>query len=259
MGFFIISLSNNLEKMENLFKMYEVGGKVRDEILGLESKDVDYVAVPNDKLLQDFDTAESMFSMLEQYLRDEKFDIKVIKADCFTIREIFPNNHKYSGVADVVMARKEIGYIPGTRTPIVKPGTLYDDLERRDFTLNALAKDEDGTIIDYFEGLKDLEAGRLVTPLETKKTFDDDPLRILRAVRFSITKGFRMGYIMDDIQEYDYESKMGVVSTERIREELLKCFKYDTLKTLEILDNIPTLKRYIFKNNLLWLKPTMEQ
>lgn len=259
MGFFIISLSNNLEKMENLFKMYEVGGKVRDEILGLESKDVDYVAVPNDKLLQDFDTAESMFSMLEQYLRDEKFDIKVIKADCFTIRAIFPNNHKYSGVADVVMARKEIGYIPGTRTPIVKPGTLYDDLERRDFTLNALAKDEDGTIIDYFEGLKDLEAGRLVTPLETKKTFDDDPLRILRAVRFSITKGFRMGYIMDDIQEYDYESKMGVVSTERIREELLKCFKYDTLKTLEILDNIPTLKRYIFKNNLLWLKPTMEQ
>jgi hypothetical protein len=68
-----------------------------------------------------------------------------------------------------------------------------------------------------------------------------------------------MGYIMDDIQEYDYESKMGVVSTERIREELLKCFKYDTLKTLEILDNIPRLKRYIFKNNLLWLKPTMEQ
>lgn len=259
MGFFIISLSNNLEKMENLFKMYEVGGKVRDEILGLESKDVDYVAVPNDKLLQDFDTAESMFSMLEQYLRDEKFDIKVIKADCFTIRAIFPNNYKYSGVADFVMARREVGYIPGTRTPIVKPGTLYDDLERRDFTLNALAKDEDGTIIDYFEGLKDLEAGRLVTPLETKKTFDDDPLRILRAVRFSITKGFRMGYIMDDIQEYDYESKMGVVSTERIREELLKCFKYDTLKTLEILDNIPTLKRYIFKNNLLWLKPTMEQ
>jgi tRNA nucleotidyltransferase/poly(A) polymerase len=245
--------------MENMFKFYEVGGKVRDEILGLESKDVDYVAVPNDKLLQDFDTVESMFSMLEQYLKDEKFEIFLVTPDCFTIRAKFPKDHKYSGVADFVMARKEVGYIPGTRTPIVKPGTLYDDLERRDFTLNALAKDEDGTIIDYFEGLRDLADGRLVTPLETKKTFDDDPLRILRAVRFSITKGFRMGYIMDDIQEYDYESKMVVVSTERIREELLKCFKYDTLKTLEILDNIPRLKRYIFKNNLLWLKPTMEQ
>ena len=130
-----------------MFKFYEVGGKVRDEILGLESKDVDYVAVPSDKLLQDFDTAESMFSMLEQYLRDEKFEIFLVTADCFTIRAKFPKDHKYSGVADFVMARKEIGYIEGTRTPIVKPGTLYDDLERRDFTLNALAKDEDGKII----------------------------------------------------------------------------------------------------------------
>ena len=242
-----------------LFTMFEVGGKVRDEILGLESKDVDYVAVPSDTLINEIESAQEMFDRLEDYLDKQKFNIFLITRDCFTIRAKFPEGHKYSGVADFVMARKEIGYIPGTRTPIVKPGTLYDDLLRRDFTLNALAKDEDGAIIDYFEGLKDLENGRLVTPLETKKTFDDDPLRILRAIRFSITKGFRMGYIMDDIQGYDYESKMGVVSTERIREELLKCFKYDTLKTLEVLDNIPRLKRYIFKNNLLWLKPTLEQ
>ena len=159
--------------MENLFKMYEVGGKVRDEILGLESKDVDYVAVPNNKLLQDFDTVESMFSMLEQYLRDEKFVIFQITADCFTIRAKFPKDHKYSGVADFVMARRELGYIPGTRTPIVKPGTLYDDLERRDTTLNALAKDEDGTIIDYFNGLTHLKYGILRTPLDPIKTFDD--------------------------------------------------------------------------------------
>jgi len=243
-----------------MFTFYEVGGKVRDEILGLQSKDVDYVAVPNDKLLQDFDTAESMFSMLEQYLRDEKFDIKVIKADCFTIRAIFPNNYKYSGVADFVMSRKEIGYIPGTRTPIVKPGTLYDDLERRDATLNALAKDEDGTIIDYFNGLEDLKNRVLRTPLEPIKTFDDDALRIIRFIRLSITKGFT---IPDDIQSvifsYDYDNKMGVVSTERIREELLKCFKHDTLKTIRTLNVYVNLRNYIFTNNLLWLKPTMEQ
>jgi len=246
--------------MNNMFTFYEVGGKVRDEILGLQSKDVDYVAVPNDKLLQDFDTAESMFSMLEQYLRDEKFDIKVIKADCFTIRAIFPNNYKYSGVADFVMSRKEIGYIPGTRTPIVKPGTLYDDLERRDATLNALAKDEDGTIIDYFNGLEDLKNRVLRTPLEPIKTFDDDALRIIRFIRLSITKGFT---IPDDIQSvifsYDYDNKMGVVSTERIREELLKCFKHDTLKTIRTLNVYVNLRNYIFTNNLLWLKPTMEQ
>jgi len=246
--------------MSNIFKFYEVGGKVRDEILGLESKDVDYVAVPNDKLLQDFDTAESMFSMLEQYLKDEKFEIFLITADCFTIRAKFPKKHKYQGVADFVMARKEIGYIPGTRTPIVKPGTLYDDLERRDFTLNALAKDEDGTIIDYFNGLEDLKTGILRTPINTNVTFDDDPLRILRALRFSITKGFIMSDdIWIEISKYNYDEKMGVVSTERIREELLKCFKYDTLKTLEVLNRFPTLKNYIFKDKGLWLKPTMEQ
>ena len=235
------------------YKEYLVGGAVRDEILGLNPKDLDYVFV-FDNLDEDKTAQDCFGDMYETILK--KGDIFLSTPSCYTIRY---KDKETKEVKDVVMARKEVGYIPGTRTPIIKPGTLYDDLERRDFTLNALAKDEDGTIIDYFEGLKDLEAGRLVTPLETKKTFDDDPLRILRAARFSITKGFKLGYIMDDIQEYDYESKMGVVSTERIREELLKCFKYDTLKTLEMLDNIPRLKRYIFKNNLLWLKPTMEQ
>jgi tRNA nucleotidyltransferase/poly(A) polymerase len=243
-----------------MFKFYEVGGKVRDEILGLESKDVDYVAVPSDKLLQDFDTAESMFSMLEQYLRDEKFEIFLVTSDCFTIRAKFPKDHKYSGVADFVMARKEIGYIEGTRTPIVKPGTLYDDLERRDFTLNALAKDENGTIIDFFNGLEDLKNKYLITPLPIHETFNDDPLRILRAIRFSITKGFtipmRMALV---IESYDYDEKMGVVSTERIREELFKCFKHDTLETLKVLNEFPLLKNYIFKDKGLWLKPTMEQ
>jgi tRNA nucleotidyltransferase/poly(A) polymerase len=246
--------------VEKLFTMFEVGGKVRDEILGLESKDVDYVAVPNDKLLQDFDTAESMFSMLEQYLKDEKFEIFLVTPDCFTIRAKFPKDHRYSGVADFVMARKEVGYIPGTRTPIVKPGTLYDDLERRDFTLNALAKDEDGTIIDYFNGLDDLKDKILRTPLPTETTFNDDPLRILRAIRFSITKGFTIpGTMAITIMVYNYDEKMSVVSTERIREELFKCFKHDTLETLRVLDEFPLLKTYIFKDKGLWLKPTIEQ
>ena len=239
--------------------MFEVGGKVRDEILGLESKDVDYVAVPSDKLLQDFDTAESMFSMLVQYLKDEKFEIFLVTEDCFTIRAKFPKDHKYSGVADFVMARKEIRYIPGTRTPIIKPGTLYDDLERRDFTLNALAKDEDGTIIDYFNGLEDLKNGILRTPLPTEVTFNDDPLRILRAIRFSITKEFTIpGTMAIIIEAYHYDKKMSVVSIERIREELFKCFKHDTLETLKVLNEFPLLKNYIFKDKGLWLKPTIE-
>lgn len=246
--------------MEELFKFYEVGGKVRDEILEIESKDVDYVAVPGEDLLKDVSSAHSMFELLEKYLKTEGFEIFLVTPDCFTIRAKFPKDHKYHGVADFVMSRKEVGYIPGTRTPVVVPGSLYDDLERRDFTLNALAKDEDGKIIDFFGGLDHLKAGQLITPLNCKVTFDDDPLRILRAIRFCITKGFFIGgYMADVIQEYDYDQKMGVVSIERIREELFKCFKHDTLKTLMVLNEFPKLKNYIFQNNILWLKPTMEK
>jgi len=243
-----------------MFTFYEVGGKIRDEILGLKSKDVDYVAVPNDMLLRDYTEAADMFRVLSDYLTKEKFEIFLETPGCFTIRAKFPDGHKYSGVADFVMARKEIGYVPGTRTPIVRPGTLYDDLERRDFTLNALAKGDDGKIVDFFNGLADLKKGILRTPLDCAVTFDDDPLRILRAIRFSITKGFKIPKKMwYEIYHYDYNRKMGVVSTERIKDELFKCFKHDTLETLRILNVFPHLRDYIFSSKDLWLKPTMEE
>jgi len=242
----------------SLFKIYEVGGKVRDEILGLQSKDVDYVAVPSDTLLEKYKSAHEMFVILETFLTNEKFEIFLSTPDCFTVRAKFPKDHKYQGVADFVMARKEIGYVEGTRTPIVVPGTLKDDLGRRDFTVNAMAKDDNGEIIDLFDGMKDLGKMVLSTPLPTKQTFDDDPLRVLRAIRFAITKGFSLKHLDYYINNYNYETKMKVVSSERIREELLKCFKHDTMLTLDMLNDYPTLKRYIFENKLMWLKPTME-
>ena len=241
-----------------MFKFYEVGGKIRDEILGLQSKDVDYVAVPSESLLEKYKSAHEMFVILETYLTNEKFEIFLSTPDCFTVRAKFPKDHKYQGVADFVMARKEIGDVEGTRTPIVVPGTLKDDLERRDFTVNAMAKGEDGKIIDLFDGMNDLKRMVLITPLPPEQTFNDDPLRVLRAVRFAITKGFSLKFLDYYINNYDYENKMGVVSSERIREELLKCFKHDTMGTLDMLNDYPTLKRYIFVNKLMWLKPTME-
>jgi tRNA nucleotidyltransferase/poly(A) polymerase len=163
-------------------------------------------------------------------------------------------------VADFVLARKEVGYVEGTRRPILELGTLEDDLRRRDFTLNALAEDEDGNIIDLFGGIEDLKRGYLRTPMPCIDTFNDDPLRILRAIRFCITKGFYIGAYMDGvIQDYDYENKMKVVSIERIREELLKCFKHDTINTLRLLHEYPSLRNYIFANNIFWLKPTFEK
>ena len=194
---------------------------------------------------------------MSENLRQDGFEIFLETPDCFTIRAKFPTDHKHQGVADFVMARKEVGYIPGTRTPIVVPGNLYDDLERRDFTLNALAKDSDGNIIDYFNGMEDLKNGILRTPLDCNVTFDDDPLRILRAIRFSITKGFKIEETcINVIREYDYDSKMFVVSEERIREELYKCFKTNTLRTILTLNEYSKLRDYVFKKTTLWLEPT---
>lgn len=240
-----------------MFTFYEVGGKVRDELLGLKSKDVDYVTVPNYMLGEKL-SVEQLFRKLEKYLIEEKFEIFLITPDCYTIRARFPVGHIYSGVADFVMARKEVGYIEGTRTPILEPGTLYDDLERRDFTVNALAKDHKGNIIDFFGGREDLVKGILRTPLNCYQTFDDDPLRILRALRFKVTKKFTFSAdIHFAIHEYDYKNKMFVVSKERIYEELRKMFEYDTLETLKVLNDYFTLKNYIFKEAGIKLKPVI--
>ena len=250
-----------------MFEFYEVGGKIRDELLGLASKDVDYVAVPSKECYYSIHPckapntpAELMLQTLRRYLEEQKFEIFLVTPSCYTIRAKFPKDYKYQGVADFVMARREVGYIPGTRTPIVEPGNLYDDLSRRDFTVNALAKDPDtGKIIDYFGGMEDLKYRCLRTPLDTEITLNDDPLRILRAIRFKITKNFSFHSDLDaSIMCYPYEERMGVVSEERIREELAKCFKYSTYKTLQVLETYDSLRDYIFKNTNLWLKPTSE-
>jgi tRNA nucleotidyltransferase/poly(A) polymerase len=246
-----------------MFKFYEVGGCVRDEILGLKSKDIDYVAVPDEGLLEEITYADTMFSILETYLRNEGFEIFLITPECFTIRAKFPKNHKYQGVADFVMARKEVGYIPNTRQPMIVPGTLHDDLIRRDFTLNALAKDEDGNIIDMFDGMWALENKLLITPQDAKTTMLDDPLRLLRAFRFSITKGFDISpRIWETCHVDDIVNKLEqVVSQERIRDEIFKMMKHDTLKTLDLFEKIkytnPQILEIMFGKGL-WLKPTTE-
>ena len=247
-----------------MFKFYEVGGCVRDEILGLKSKDIDYVAVPNENLLKDVRSAHDMFGILERYLKEEGFELFLVTSDCFTIRAKFPKEHKYEGVADFVMAREEIGYVPGTRQPMVVPGTLYDDLLRRDFTVNALAKDENGEIIDFFEGMWALENKILLTPQEAITTMSDDPLRLLRAFRFSITKGFSISPKIWETCHVDsiIDKLEQVVSQERIRDEVFKMMKHDTLKTLELFERIrilnPKILEIIFGRGM-WLKPTTEQ
>ena len=242
-------------------KIFQVGGCVRDKILGVHTKDIDFTFVLDD-LSQ---SVESGFELMTQWLQDNQFQIFLLTPDCFTIRAKFPKGHKHEGLtADFVMARKENGYIPGTRKPILELGSLEDDLIRRDFTLNAMAEDEDGNLIDLFGGLKDLEDGILRTPLNPEITMMDDPLRILRALRFSVTKGFGISLkIWDAMAQPEILEKLQTtVSVERMREEIFKMMKHDTPQSLRLLhlveeSYIPGFLDLVFSKGM-WLKPTNE-
>jgi tRNA nucleotidyltransferase/poly(A) polymerase len=242
-------------------QIFKVGGCIRDKFLGVDSKDIDFTFV-----LDNLDwTVESGFEIMTEWMTVNGFEIFLSTPDCFTIRAKFPKDHQFTGlVADFVMARKEIGYVEGTRRPILELGTLEDDLLRRDFTLNALAEDIDGNIIDLFGGIEDLKVGVLRTPMDANITLMDDPLRILRALRFTITKDFIMS---DDIWEAMKQPNIlkklkQTVSGQRIREEVFKMMAFDTPRSLRLLLDvdqiIPGFLNLIFKDGM-WLKPTFEK
>ena len=242
-------------------QIFEVGGCVRDEIIGVHTNDIDFTFV-----LDNTDqTVDEGWDEMVSHLKTEGFKIFLETKDCFTVRAKFPKGHVNEGlVADFVMARKEVGYIDGTRQPILELGTLEDDLTRRDFTLNALAKDLDGNIIDLFDGQTHLKQKVLITPLEPIKTFMDDPLRMIRALRFSITKGFDIHpTVWNAIFTPGLIDKLSeVVSQERIQGEVRKMMKHDTVKTLRLLSVIDKkesrLLEIIFKGDM-WLLPTTKQ
>ena len=238
-------------------KLFEVGGCVRDELLGLHTKDIDFTVELDDLTLSVDEGWERMLDFLKQ----EGFKIFLETKDCFTVRARFPKNHQHEGlIADFVMARKEIGYIENTRQPILELGSFEDDMVRRDFTVNALCKTEEGQLVDLFGGLKDLEDRILRTPLDPMVTLMDDPLRLLRALRFSVTKDFKIcEELSNAMKQLDLLDKLQkVVSQERIREEVTKMMKHDTVRSLRIIDTVPGLMEVIFKNGM-WLMPTMKQ
>jgi tRNA nucleotidyltransferase/poly(A) polymerase len=237
-------------------KIFEVGGKVRDELLGLKSKDADFafVLTPEEAAGR---SIEAAFDFMRDWMMEMGFQIFLSTPDCLTIRAKFFRSKE---TADFVLARRDLKYMPGTRKPIIQPGSLEDDLRRRDFTVNAIARSESGELIDLFEGQKDLADRVLRTPLEPMVTLTDDPLRALRAVRFSVKLGFRMAPdLQDALHNPVLPELMAVVSTDRIREELAKAMKVDTWGTLKMLQSLPeALVRDWLERPGMWLMPTVK-
>jgi tRNA nucleotidyltransferase/poly(A) polymerase len=242
------------------YELFEVGGAVRDSILGIDCKDIDYTVVITGAPSNDANMAFLWFNVI---LEQEGYQVFLATPEVFTIRAKFPKDHKHAGlVADFVLARKESGFIPNTRRPLnIELGTLEDDLLRRDFCINAIARDLNGNLIDPFDGKTDLIDGILRCPVSPEISFNDDPLRILRALRFSLTKDMWLDdTLILAIKDADVDRFIETVSIERIREELMKMFKFDTKESLKILSDLNNwnyrLYDYILDN--IWLKPTTE-
>jgi tRNA nucleotidyltransferase/poly(A) polymerase len=188
-------------------EVYRVGGYVRDLILGRKRNDVDFLVVGNGP-----DFAQAVAT---------KFGIKNI-----SVFKNFGTAHFILDEMDIefVGARKE-SYDRKTRKPVVEDGTFQEDILRRDFTINTLAislsKKNFGELIDIYNGYDDIQKKLIRTPLDPFKTFDDDPLRIMRAFRFASQLDFKVDEnIMKAAREM--KSRLSIVSQERITDEFIK-------------------------------------
>ncbi|URP22288.1 tRNA nucleotidyltransferase [Microbacterium phage Big4] len=247
--------------MTDDIKLYLVGGAVRDRLLGLPVKDFDYTVVTENTPYNPARDASEGFAEMRAYLEDRGFKIFLETPEFFTIRARFPKGHENEKqTADFVLARYEGPYSDGRRPDWVRAGTLQDDLLRRDFTVNAMAQAEDGTIIDLFEGREDLRYRVLDSVGEPRDRFLEDALRVFRAVRFMITKDFaltpRVKQAMHNLSVLD---KVEEVSVERIREEMQRCFAHNTVRTVSVLAHeFPELLGVMDRKGI-WLKPTLEK
>ncbi len=213
-------------------KVYAVGGYVRDEILnpGASKKDIDFVVAGSGLEFARAFTLKLNGTLEPVDAEDQtKIGTLIEFEDFDTARFVFaaPEGQEVEGVKEIEFAgaRRE-AYNPDSRKPIVTATTLQEDLERRDFTVNTLAREVIGgalseVIIDPMHGLIDLKNKILRTPLDPNTTFSEDPLRMLRAARFAAQLNFSIEHNTYEALKQNAQ-RLKIISAERIQEELMK-------------------------------------
>jgi tRNA nucleotidyltransferase/poly(A) polymerase len=191
-------------------EVFVVGGFVRDIILERESADIDFL-------------------VLGDVIKYAKAFANISGIDDIVIYKNFGTAHfNHQGFNfEFVAARKE-SYKKSSRKPLVSEGTFLDDISRRDFTINVIAvsvsPENFGEVTDQFDGVKDIKNKLIRTPLDPKITFDDDPLRIMRAFRFASQLGFTVDETIMQVAE-ELRDRLEIVSQERKTDEFLKILK----------------------------------
>ena len=235
--------------MKTQFKFFEVGGCVRDELMGVESKDVDFVAVPSNATL-------SPFSDLVSHLEEGGFSVWEVRPEFLTVRAGVPSSHplrKRTKDADFVLARRDVDCSAGRQATTVEASTLHDDLARRDFTVNAMARNATtGELVDPFRGQQDLADKVLRFVGNPTDRILEDGVRVLRGFRFMLTKGLTpTTETLEALTSDTAVQALMLVAEERIGVELEKMFKFDTLGTLAVLEMLPQeLKETLFRGKL---------
>lgn len=249
-------------------EFYEVGGCVRDEIMGVKSKDIDFSVVLSDHddhegwLLYPGQGTSALtpFEAMVWQLEREGLNIVVKSPEHFTVRAVAKKPFRgHTGGLDFVLARKEGTYTDGRRPDKVELGTLMDDLSRRDFTMNAIAKDADGNLIDPFGGVQDIRARLIRCVGSAQDRIMEDALRGLRAMRFAITKDMQIsGEIVGVLRSQEFTDALASVSKERQREEVEKMFATDTIRAMKMFSRLPNRVMNTVFSDGLRLSATMK-
>lgn len=196
---------------------FVIGGYVRDIFLNRPSKDIDIVTLGSG-----IELAEALTARL-----GKRAHLSVFRN--FGTAQVKYNTRGEHFELEFVGARKE-SYSHNSRKPVVENGTLQDDQNRRDFTVNALAlclnKERWGELVDPFDGMNDLQKGIIRTPLDPDITFSDDPLRMMRAIRFATQLNFQIEPDTFAAIERN-RSRIEIISKERIIDELGKIIRSD--------------------------------